>query len=84
VTLQAIPPPAPLPGTNPTSGGLATRRTHTMVEGDTLASVAYKEYRDPSRWRALAVINGIDDPMRVAPGTELMIPEKREADALVG
>jgi nucleoid-associated protein YgaU len=84
VTLQAIPPPAPLPGTNPTSGGLATRRTHTMVEGDTLASVAYKEYRDPSRWRALAVINKIDDPMRVAPGTELMIPEKREADALVG
>jgi hypothetical protein len=84
VTLQAIPLPPPLPGTNPTSGGLATRRTHSVVEGDTLASVAYKEYGDPNKWRALAVVNGIDDPMRVAPGAELIIPEKREADALVG
>jgi hypothetical protein len=82
VSLQTVPPPSPLPPTNPTSGGLATRRTHRTVEGDTLASVAYQEYRDPNKWRALAEANGIDDPMRVKPGTELIIPDRREADQL--
>ena len=80
LTLEEV--PLPLPGTNPTSGGLATRRTHTVVEGDTLASIAYAEYKNPARWRALAVANGIDDPMRVAPGTVLIIPEAREAEGL--
>jgi nucleoid-associated protein YgaU len=84
VSLQSVPTGLPMGGTNPTSGGLATRKTHTTVEGDTLASVAFKEYRDPNKWRALAVANDIDDPMRVPPGTELIIPELREADALVG
>ncbi len=82
VSLQAVPPPSPLPSTNPTSGGLATRKTYRTVEGDTLASVAYQEYRDPNKWRAVAEANGIDDPMRVKPGTELIIPDRREADQL--
>ncbi|MGH9054938.1 MAG: peptidase M23 [Acidimicrobiales bacterium] len=73
--------PIPVPGTNPTSGGLATRRTHMMVEGDSLASVAYQAYRDPKKWRALAALNGIDDPMRVPAGTELLVPEPGEAEA---
>ena len=83
VTLQAVPPPAPLPPTNPTSGGLATRRTRTVVEGDTLASIAYEEYRDPNKWRALAEANDIDDPMRVKAGTVLIVPDRREAENLV-
>src|SRR5579875_2145080 len=64
VSLKEQAPPAPLPSQNPTSGGLATRRARTLVEGDTLASVSYQEYGDPNYWRALAVTNGIDDPMR--------------------
>jgi nucleoid-associated protein YgaU len=80
VTLQAL--PSMLPLTNPTSGGLATRRTYTMVEGDTLASVAHKEYNNPNQWRSIAIANGIDDPMRVKPGTQLISPDKREADNL--
>ena len=31
---------------NPTSGGLAAHRTHTVVAGDSLASIAYAEYGD--------------------------------------
>jgi hypothetical protein len=84
VTLKAVPLPAPLGPTNPTSGGLATRRTRTVVEGDTLASIAHQEYRDPNRWRALAEANGIDDPMRVKAGTVLTVPDRREAEALSG
>jgi hypothetical protein len=82
VKLKAVPLPAPLGPTNPTSGGLATRRTRTVVEGDTLASIAYQEYRDPNKWRALAEANNIDDPMRVKVGTVLIVPDRREAEAL--
>jgi nucleoid-associated protein YgaU len=52
------------------------------VEGDTLASIAYQEYRDPNRWRALAEANKIDDPMRVKAGTVLIVPDRREAESL--
>jgi hypothetical protein len=82
VTLDGVPLPDPLGYTNPTSGGLATRRTRTVVEGDTLASIAYQEYKDPNTWRALAEANNIDDPMRVKPGSILIVPERRDAEAL--
>jgi nucleoid-associated protein YgaU len=80
VGLEAV--PTVIPGSNPTSGGLATRRSRTVVEGDTLASIAYQEYGDPTRWRALASVNDIDDPMRVVPGTALLVPDPREAELL--
>jgi hypothetical protein len=63
---------------NPTSGSDAVRRGHTMVEGDSLASVAYAEYGDPAAWRAVARFNGIDDPLRCAPGTRLLLPPPEE------
>ncbi len=59
---------------NPTSGALSVRRHHVVVAGDSLASLAYREYGDPGLWRALADYNGIDDPMRVPTGTELLLP----------
>lgn len=62
------------PGQNPTSGSLSVRRHHTVIDGDSLASVAYREYGDPNLWRALATYNGIDDPMRLRPGTALLVP----------
>jgi hypothetical protein len=80
VSLEEV--PLLLPATNPTSGGLASRRTHTVVEGDTLASISFREYGAATKWRALAVANGLDDPMRVRPGTELLIPDPREAESL--
>ncbi len=63
---------------NPTSGGLAARRSHTLVAGDTLASVAYAEYGDPTLWRVLAETNGVDDPMRLSPGRTLLVPAANE------
>jgi nucleoid-associated protein YgaU len=80
VSLEAV--PSVLPGTNPSSGGLTAKRSHTVVEGDTLASIAYAEYRNPNRWRALAITNGVDDPMRLRPGTVLIVPDSGEAEAL--
>lgn len=67
---------------NPTSGGLAVHRSHTLVAGETLATVAHREYGDPAKWRLLADANGIDDPMRVAPGCSLLVPAPDDAPRL--
>jgi nucleoid-associated protein YgaU len=66
---------------NPTSGSAQVRRVHRTVAGDTLASVAYAEYGDPTQWRALAAYNGIDDPLRVHAGTTLLLPAPDELAA---
>jgi hypothetical protein len=62
------------PRQNPTSGGLVPRRLHVVVEGDTLAGVAYGEYGDASLWRAVARVNRIDDPTRLRAGVHLLLP----------
>jgi hypothetical protein len=63
---------------NPTSGGLPARRTHILVDGETLAHVAHLEYRDPNAWRLVAEANGIDDPLRVPAGFALLVPAPDE------
>lgn len=68
--------------TNPTSGSPFGRRSHVVAAGDTLHSLAFSEYDDPTLWRGLAIFNGIDDPVRVRPGTRLLIPSLDEAAAL--
>ncbi|HEX2300555.1 MAG TPA: LysM peptidoglycan-binding domain-containing protein, partial [Pseudonocardiaceae bacterium] len=69
---------------NPTSGALAARSVRTVVDGDSLASVAYQEYGDPTRWRVLAEANGIDDPMRIPAGRPLLVPALEELDGPIG
>lgn len=59
---------------NPTSGGPPDRRVHVLCDGETLQSIAFREYGDAAAWRMLADANGIDDPLRVAAGTQLLIP----------
>ncbi|MPV48635.1 MULTISPECIES: peptidase M23 [unclassified Pseudactinotalea] len=66
------------PGQNPTSGGLVPRRAHVMVEGDTLAALAYQEYGTAALWRKVAQVNGIDDPFRVRVGTTVLLPAAEE------
>jgi hypothetical protein len=63
---------------NPTSGALAAHRVHTVLTGDTLASIAWHEYGDPGMWRALATFNAIEDPMRLRPGSSLLVPAAEE------
>lgn len=66
---------------NPTSGGEPGTRARTLVQGDTLASVAQAEYGDAGLWRALADANGIDDPMRAPVGQRLLVPPRARARA---
>jgi phage protein U len=64
---------------NPTSGSLESRRTHLLIEGESLHSIAYAEYGQARYWRALAAFNDIDDPLRLRVGSRLLIPTAEEA-----
>jgi hypothetical protein len=66
---------------NPTSGGPPGNRAHAVAEGDTLASIAWREYDDASLWRGLADLNGIDDPMRLRIGQRLIVPPQADVAA---
>jgi Contractile injection system tube protein/LysM domain len=59
---------------NPTTRGTAGLRSHIVQDGDSLHSIAYESYGDPSRWRVIAEANGVDDPLRIERGTALSIP----------
>jgi Contractile injection system tube protein/LysM domain len=77
ISLEEVPTKAPRQ--NPTSGGLAARAMHRVLAGDTLASIAFAEYDDPTRWRTIAEANDIDDPFRLRIGAELLVPPRSEA-----
>ncbi|MET9359021.1 LysM peptidoglycan-binding domain-containing protein [Streptomyces sp. NPDC006617] len=70
--------PGPTKGQNPTSGALTAQRVHRVVAGDSLQSLAWREYGSANSWRAIAEANGIDDPSRLPTGTQLMLPAAEE------
>jgi nucleoid-associated protein YgaU len=49
-------------------------KAHVVVEGETITSIAYAEYEDPTDWRRIADANGVEDPLAVRPSTILRIP----------
>lgn len=51
-------------------------KRHIVQEGDSLWQIAYREYGSPTEWRVVAEANEIDDPRRLVPGTELVIPAR--------
>lgn len=63
---------------NPSSGARAARRVHRFGHGDRLALLAHSEYGDPTMWRKLAAYNDFDDPMRIRPGTPVVLPAIEE------
>jgi nucleoid-associated protein YgaU len=77
-TIKLVCQTPPLPGTNPTSGGLPGRSSHVLVSGENLVGLATSTYGAPRYWQRLAEINNIDDPLRVAPGREIYLPSPSE------
>jgi nucleoid-associated protein YgaU len=61
-------------GQNPTTRAITGMRIHRVSDGDSLPSLAQDAYGDPTRWRAIAEANGVDDPLRLRRGAELTIP----------
>jgi nucleoid-associated protein YgaU len=48
-----------------------------IVEGETLSKLAHEYLGDPGAWREIAVANGIDDPINLEPGRQIVIPSDR-------
>jgi phage tail-like protein len=64
--------------TNPTSGGLPGRQAHVVTDGENLQLIAVRNYGQPGAWRAIADVNGIDDPFRLRPGQTVYLPNGNE------
>src|SRR5690348_419250 len=74
VTLRQVEDAGKYPGQNPTSGGEAGQKVHVVQQRETLDIIAAREYGAPHHWRFIAEANGLEDPMRLRPGTVLSLP----------
>ncbi|MCU1497985.1 MAG: LysM peptidoglycan-binding protein [Acidimicrobiales bacterium] len=59
---------------NPTSGTPNPHKVHRVLPGETLDRIAAHRYKDATKWRAIAMANGVEDPLAIRPGTLLSIP----------
>jgi len=59
--------------TTPRESADHTKRM-AVREGETMSSIAGREYKDPGKWRAIADANHIEDPENVKPGTIVELP----------
>ena len=59
---------------NPTSGTPRPHQVHRVQAGETLDRISAQYYGDSTRWRSLAIANGIADPLALRPGSLLTIP----------
>lgn len=59
-------------------------KAHTVKQGDTLSSIAVQYYEDATKWRPIALVNGIVDPRSIATGQELRIPSLPFTDPSTG
>lgn len=52
--------------------------TRIVKRGETLSSIAEREFNDPTLWRIIAEANGITHPRRIHPGQVLIVPPRPE------
>jgi hypothetical protein len=62
-------------GQNPTTRANAGHGVHMVKDGDTLPSIAYAAYGDATVWRAIADVNGIENPLHLRRGRALSLPK---------
>jgi nucleoid-associated protein YgaU len=49
-------------------------KAHTVIQGETLSSIASRFYGDPQVWRPIAIANELADPRAIFTGQVLRIP----------
>jgi hypothetical protein len=59
-------------------------KAHTVRQGDTLSSIAAHYYEDATKWRPIALANGIVDPRSISSGQELQVPSLPFTDPSTG
>lgn len=60
-------------GQNPSSIGTTGLSSHTVLPGETLDLIAFRELGSARQWQHIAETNGIDDPWALVPGSRLVI-----------
>jgi hypothetical protein len=60
--------------TNPATRSEGGLGVHVVRDGDSLQSIAHDAYGDPNRWRTIAEVNGVDNPLHLRRGTPLNLP----------
>jgi hypothetical protein len=63
-----------MPNQNPTSGNGSVNRIWRVQAGDRLDLIAAEVYGDATKWRVIALDNGIENPFVMIPGQRLSIP----------
>jgi LysM repeat protein len=59
-------------------------KVYVVKQGDTLSGVAAKFYEDATKWRPIALTNGIVDPLSITTGQQIYIPPLPYTDASTG
>ena len=75
LSLEQFEPDANWGPQNPTSGTPKPNRTHQVQVGDTLDRIAARYFGDSTKWRDIATLNGLNDPLDLTPGRLLSIPD---------
>jgi Contractile injection system tube protein len=59
-------------------------RRHEVGDGQTLSAIAWSVYRDPGKWRPLAIANDLVEVRRLQPGSVLDVPALPYRDPATG
>jgi nucleoid-associated protein YgaU len=59
-------------------------KQHTVLQGETIAAIAFKYYSDPTLWRPIARLNRLDNPRELNAGQPLAIPSLPYRDPATG
>lgn len=59
-------------------------KQHTVLQGENIASIAFKYYADPTLWRPIARLNQLDNPRDLIAGQHLAIPSLPFRDPATG
>lgn len=73
VTIKSVDDVATSPEASPKESPDRTKVV-TVIQGDSLWSIAAQEYNDPEQWKVIARENGILNPLEIASGQILKLP----------
>jgi hypothetical protein len=59
-------------------------KIHHVGEGETVSGIAFRYFKSPHNWRAIALANDLDDPRDISTGQALRIPALPYTDSLSG
>ena len=58
------------------------RKNHTVIEGESLWSIAEKDYENGEKWQEIANENSLVYPYTIRPGQELVLPDVQKSSSI--